>query len=334
MSHLDEGTLHALLDGEIPSEELTPVLAHLESCADCRAKLDEARGLTAVAVTLVESLGDGAPRPAERRAHGPSAVIPLPVRSRIPFYRQLAWAATVVIAAGLGYSVREQTPVPATEIAVNGQSYPVVRAADSVPIAQDALQGAAPQAATTDRTVTTVPTPPRGREERAETRGVAAEIAPPLPAPVAKTANQALAARGDSGRAARDRLAELHVTLVPEPERLVVGIATGRVAAQAPAAPAAELGARSLALRSDVATESYTPIAFTEAVARLGGILRLLEGLVPDRLEASATTVRVVYPLATGELVLEQRRQGDRIVVALRGPLSADSLAVLRGRIR
>jgi hypothetical protein len=83
-----------------------------------------------------------------------------------------------------------------------------------------------------------------------------------------------------------------------------------------------------------VATESYAPIAFPEAVARLGGILRLVEGLVPDRLEASTTTVRVVYPLATGELVLEQRRQGDSIVVALRGPLSADSLAVLRGRIR
>ncbi len=63
-------------------------------------------------------------------------------------------------------------------------------------------------------------------------------------------------------------------------------------------------------------------------------MVKSLTGLVPDRLEASATTVRVVYPLATGDLVLEQRRQGDSLVVVLRGPLSADSLAVLRGRIR
>lgn len=339
MSHLDEGTLHALLDGEIPSEELAPVLAHLEGCADCRAKLDEARGLTALAMTLVDSLGDGAPRVAESPGTAPASVAPLPVRSRTPFHRQLAWAASVLLALVLGYSVREQSPAPTTEIAVNGQSYPVVRAADSVPTAPGALQDATAEATTTDRPVTTIPAaPPREQAQRAEARG-AADVAPPLPAPVAKTAtaNQASVAAEDSGRAAaaaRSRLAELHVTLVPEPERIVVGLATGRVGGQAPAARAAELAAPSLALRSEVATESYAPIAFPEAVARLGGILRLLEGLVPDRLEASATTVRVVYPLATGELVLEQRRQGDSLVVVLRGPLSADSLAVLRGRIR
>jgi hypothetical protein len=348
MSHLDEGTLHALLDGEIPSEELAPVLAHLEGCADCRALLEEARSLSGDALALVESLGDGAPRVAVSPTNAPAAVIPLAVRSRAPFYRHLAWAATVVIAAGAGFWTGgrrgEPAPQPASQLVVEGTAYPLVFAAESTqgalapPTPGSDAAAPSPQATTTNRAVTTTPTTTRERAERAEAREMA-KVGTPLPAPVAKTAtaNLALAAAGDSGRAAAaawERLAELHVTLVPEPERLAVGLATGRVGARTPTAPAPELAARSLALRSDVATESYAPIAFPEAIARLGGILRLVEGLVPDRLEASTTTVRVVYPLATGELVLEQRRQGDSIVVALRGPLSADSLAVLRGRIR
>jgi anti-sigma factor RsiW len=32
MQHLDEGFLHALADGEVPSGELGPVREHLESC--------------------------------------------------------------------------------------------------------------------------------------------------------------------------------------------------------------------------------------------------------------------------------------------------------------
>jgi hypothetical protein len=89
-----------------------------------------------------------------------------------------------------------------------------------------------------------------------------------------------------------------------------------------------------LADRQEVALEAFAPIDFFEAVARMGGTLRLIEGLVPDRLEASLTSVRVIYPLLTGELVLEQRREGDSVLVALRGPVSADSLVILRRRIR
>src|SRR4030088_1481885 len=41
MSHVDEGTLHAYLDGELPSAERTALEAHLADCSTCRANLTE-----------------------------------------------------------------------------------------------------------------------------------------------------------------------------------------------------------------------------------------------------------------------------------------------------
>ena len=41
MSHLDEGTLHALLDGELEMSEMAEIQAHLGSCAACGSRLRE-----------------------------------------------------------------------------------------------------------------------------------------------------------------------------------------------------------------------------------------------------------------------------------------------------
>ena len=118
MSHLDAGVLHELLDGEIPSTELAPIQAHLAACAECRARLEEERQFLSDADGLVELL------------EVPAIVEPLPqrkpvVRSRTAWPRYVAWAASVVIAAGLGYSARSIPP----SIAVR----------DSVPFAPDAV---------------------------------------------------------------------------------------------------------------------------------------------------------------------------------------------------
>lgn len=265
MRHPDDGTLMALLDGEIPSSELAPIATHLQSCAECRARLASARTMMVGADTLIASLDEGAPA-----ASGDRQVVPLPRPVRTPVFRTLAWAATVVMAAGLGYMVR------------GGESI--------APPGADATFADRPPS---DRT----------------TPMASAEQASPAPAQAPVPALERPAARQDVAGAG-DRNVE------PEP-------AVTRLAPMALAQGAA-----------DVAVESFTPIGFAEAIARLGGSIRLVDGLVPERLEASATTVRVVYPLETGELLLEQRRAGDSISVVLRGPVSAESLAVLRGRVR
>src|SRR5207247_3878250 len=63
MSHVDEGTLHAYLDGELPSDERTALEAHLGQCAICRQTLAEQRALLERASALL-----GSTRPVERPA--------------------------------------------------------------------------------------------------------------------------------------------------------------------------------------------------------------------------------------------------------------------------
>ena len=43
MSHLDEGTLHSLLDGELETHEVAEIQAHLGSCSACGLRLREVR---------------------------------------------------------------------------------------------------------------------------------------------------------------------------------------------------------------------------------------------------------------------------------------------------
>jgi hypothetical protein len=91
--------------------------------------------------------------------------------------------------------------------------------------------------------------------------------------------------------------------------------------------------AASLAQRAMAPPELIT---LPDAVRRLGGTLRLVDGLVPLRLEAQGPAVRVVYQAAQGELVLSQRLVDGRVVFELIAPpgFPADSLARLRARVR
>jgi len=61
-----------------------------------------------------------------------------------------------------------------------------------------------------------------------------------------------------------------------------------------------------------------------------------VEGLVPLRLEAQGPTVRVVYSVAQGELVLSQQLIDGRVSFQLIAPpgFPTDSLGKLRARVR
>ncbi len=57
MSHVDDGTLNALLDGEISGAEARVVETHLAACAECRGRFEEARAFLAEAGELLSMLG-------------------------------------------------------------------------------------------------------------------------------------------------------------------------------------------------------------------------------------------------------------------------------------
>lgn len=99
MSHVDEGTLHAYLDGELTPVEVGRLESHLAGCAACRARLDEERALIERAARLL----DAAVPPGPARAAPPLHQLR---RSRSGWRKlqvPLAWAATIVLALGLGW---------------------------------------------------------------------------------------------------------------------------------------------------------------------------------------------------------------------------------------
>jgi Putative zinc-finger len=105
MQHLDEGTIHAWLDGELPPDEAEAAARHVAGCAECRARVVEARGLLAGASRIVSALDAG-----------PAGVIPPaqrgPASTRRPWYRfaitpvRMSIAATILVAAGLTLTAR------------------------------------------------------------------------------------------------------------------------------------------------------------------------------------------------------------------------------------
>src|SRR5687768_1148612 len=58
MNHLDEGTIHAWLDGALDAAESREIETHVASCAACSAAVAEARGLIAGASRILSALDD------------------------------------------------------------------------------------------------------------------------------------------------------------------------------------------------------------------------------------------------------------------------------------
>ena len=97
MQHLDEGTIHAWLDGALDPEEATRAEAHVKDCPQCQAAVAEARGFIAASSRILTAL-DNVPR----------GVIPVAA----PKKRVQPWvwrvAASVLVLAGGTALVLEQ----------------------------------------------------------------------------------------------------------------------------------------------------------------------------------------------------------------------------------
>lgn len=101
MSHVDEGLLHAYLDGELTPVERARVDEHLAACPACRTRRDEEQALIERAAKLL-----GLATPSDRLSPPLSALArPRPWwHIRLP----VAWAATVILAIGLGWTLATQ----------------------------------------------------------------------------------------------------------------------------------------------------------------------------------------------------------------------------------
>jgi len=340
MSHVDDGKLNALLDGELDTAEADAVRTHIASCADCAKRLDEAKQFLAGAADLLGALDlpatATAPAKEVRRVsktakevaidldgatHKTPAIRPnLPeppaaaARPRFDF-TTLAWAAMIVLAIGVGYLANEVRHVrggtPVSEAVASRPAGPaaVALSAPAQPASRAAASPAAPKNSPPVHTAaaTRAGARPAGASAKSAAppsgKRLAAAPRPVHRQPAHAAANTLASAAGAGARAQE---------AAPRPA--------------AAAAPTAALNrAGSAAAVAGVTAPSPVPTTFQrvtleEAVARLDGVIRLMDGmrfeevqLGPGSLVAGADRgrqlVRLSYVDGAGRrFVLDQQR--------------------------
>src|SRR5919108_3175844 len=137
MRHLDEGTIHAWLEGALSAEDSTRTEAHVASCARCAEAVAEARGLIAASSRILTALdnvpavrGAGSAKGAGGAGRRPFLVTWL-VRERIAAVAALivAVGALTVVMSGRGreFALLDTAAVPlaADEVLVRDTAAPV-----------------------------------------------------------------------------------------------------------------------------------------------------------------------------------------------------------------
>ncbi len=301
MSHLDDGLLNALLDNELDDAERRAAESHMAACPECRRQFEEARGFAGEADRLV-ALVEVPPgrRPVSSPETRPEGS-PVWRRAR---WSALAWAATVVVAAGLGWFASDlryaATPADVGNEALGRQS----AVGETKPTETPPQPAAAP-----------APSEGKGLASKTEARQSQERFdRPPTPRNVAPgvAAEDALKDQ-DSAPRVSGRIAVRGER--DEAARLNAPAAASRADAAPREAPVAGLAAAKKALAQDLRS-----VTMEEAVRTLAGSIRLVDGLEPRRILTGSGTilpggdpaqsmVRVVYEDPPGrELWLDQQR--------------------------
>ncbi len=339
MSHVDDGMLEVWLDrdrsGIGPDEALT-IERHIEACAECQARLAEARMFRDRADTILAGSG-----PSEVFAPGFDEIAARAITPRLPTaspsarpspvwrrrFIAAAWAASFVGAIGLGWLARESmrtdqialletraevvliqesdSPVPvgarAAGTAVESLDTPVSIQSSPPPAASAMTSGAA--ASTVDPVATEVADVTVAGDLAAADRPPALPGPPPPPPPVVPP----LAYQAD--RAAPEPVAGADAVAQPEVRSLAARASDSLpAAAAAPAIAPAARQAETLAAGPPVA---WTSADLAQAEIRLGVAPVTIPGLpiagVELNPQADVRHVRVTQTLDDGSpLVLTQ----------------------------
>jgi len=341
MPHLDEGLLMALLDGELTGSEQQEAERHLQSCAECSARLEELKGFMQEADGLVSDLGE----PPELVP----SVVPMADR-RTPRRlepRTLAWAASIVAALGLGFAGSQlllHDKMPTNYAAGADQR----DEASSPPATPTSPSAAPPEVALRQEQQPTESgvTGRLGPADERDRAGVGEQTTP--------QSNEALSLRSNIGEVAgegavtgRDsQLADVAATRrdspVPAPtattqasakmaELAIREESQARDQRAAAASPANGAGFRA---RLQVAPV-FQRVTMEQAVGYLSGAIRLIDGLTPEEFSVSGADslrplVRVLYRVGPAEarLLLEQSRVDNSFVAS---DLQRQAQAVTQG---
>jgi hypothetical protein len=343
MRHVDEGTIHAWLDGQITDPAAVAwIEEHLRWCEACGARLAEERAMLEQANALLALAAPAAEPPAfddlvakaGQSMPAADSISGVKASGGGRWVLQLGWAASLAMAVGLGWMARDMAErqqaaprIGATDRAAESVSSPGLPEHVAGPSAGSVAAPAAGVVATLPgASGSTDVLPDRPVEQQA---AVATRPEPGPPERLGGNPPEAL-------ERARERLANAPPPRVAfeSARRQVQAVTAGAPAAAsqalapsapaaapiaAPAAPgAAPPAAGPVAVTGNIAappaltrTEWQPPVARTEAAARSGMALYGVAGLTPafTAISADGRVVRTMYFLESGALLeMEQQR--------------------------
>lgn len=283
MQHLDEGTIHAWLDGALTADEAARAEAHVKDCAQCQAAVAEARGFIAASSRILTAL-DNAPR----------GVIPAtaPKKRLQPWVWRVA-ATVLVVATGTVLLVRERTSIVHKEIAARTaqtETRPTVSAAAADSVSAEV----APTRQTAPTSAPTRAAPPR-----------AFSIAPPA-APSRRISKTDQSVGGVQGVARADEKREVAV------ER------AGTVASAPTAVPRVLLRSPSYGALSSIAVETPRQVGMKRTIGKTETFYEIAPGdtvVLEEQARVNLESV-VVTGAATNRAVQPMARAGKAAAVA------------------
>ncbi|PYO92024.1 MAG: hypothetical protein DMD62_14310 [Gemmatimonadetes bacterium] len=301
MSHVAEGVLHAYLDGELPAGERSALEVHVAQCEACRARVNEERALVERASTLL-----GAVRPLERPAPPFEDIRRAPTRSPWRVRTSFAWAASIVLALGLGYYLAgagayRLSPETATPTNVATQNRPADNAV--APAARDEAQ---PK--TRARQEVAERRPPGGEREEAATGRLGATSADSISAKAAAPPSATVAA-------------------VPAPMRDSVVVAEQDVRGTTAAAPAPTTRMQ----RQDALSVREAPANTWPRIDRQTA--KTILGNDPVGLPDVAPVTIRRSPDQSGVVVVEQKLDDRTVIQIFQQPNAATGAAGGRGSV-
>ena len=291
--HPDEGTIHAWLDDALGAAEAERLAAHVRTCAECQARVAEARGLIAGASRIVAALDDVPVGTRPQWAQGTvvpggaaAAVETGPVAEAIPQSSLWRWlrvtpgraalAATILVAVGitLTYQRTAVDSTPRSAMVLNPQQADVPASTSPEGVASNAAK---PRDPLLDSAVAKNVVIAQGRREIGAAPGPNLPAAPPPGTTLQEPAAGAAVARGraaveaqrESSLAVADRFRD-RAARPTDAGGVAMGLPSP--ATRAPAAPSAADGAVGGAamakVRSDAVAKSCVRIDSPEADAR------------------------------------------------------------------
>jgi hypothetical protein len=284
MQHLDEGTIHAWLDGALPADEAESVAKHVDECRDCAAMVAEARGMIAAAANIISSLDHvrGGVIPASTPTPAVAGQHSLWRRLRLTPARA-ALAATLLVAVASLLTVRRVSEPGAAGVATSESKPLPVTATSGLPVPspapapRDSLPVLAKKAAPLRPSPTSMAAAERQAGARDSTRALNAMSPQPE-----QTMAKARPALDSAASAATDRAAR--------------AVAVAPPAASRPANVAGAQASKAADARGDAERQFPRTLQLQEATGRLRSATGELEGCYQVRTDSTSSALAPEIP--------------------------------------